>query len=391
MAGRAEYHHISANGEAKQHIGNVYYNSTTNYYASQGQHSDDAVKSRQRDEALLRAAVEGQIRRVRRLLQLGADVDHVEDRTGYCALHHAALGGCTEIVEALLTAGADVSARSEGNETALHIAALKGHNEICHLLLRYSADVHVRANAVGAPLHCAVFQGDVDVCKTLLKRGASLNDRAHLNYDHMRSVCPNAEDFAGCRTTFDCYALDVAIDRGDVKTVELLLDSGASTEFPCARWIPAVGLRRLSGWDVSPLGTHAVLNGVRPVLRACCLEDPTILKLLVDRGADMYRSDDHGMTALMYAAFSGREACLRELLQRMHSFGSTPSWANLETWNFTQRRCHDGFQALDLARSRSHNDCVELLHNHRAVMRGPKELSGRATNSSPTARVHNAT
>ena len=55
----------------------------------------------------------------------------------------AAGGGHTEVVQALIAAGADVNARDYGGGTALMDAAGEGHVEIVRDLIAAGADVEV--------------------------------------------------------------------------------------------------------------------------------------------------------------------------------------------------------------------------------------------------------
>ena len=54
--------------------------------------------------------------------------------SGYTALHYAASNGKTELLKLLLSNGADVNAKSDGNFTPLFLANLEGHTEIIELL-----------------------------------------------------------------------------------------------------------------------------------------------------------------------------------------------------------------------------------------------------------------
>ena len=77
-----------------------------------------------------------------------------EDWEGETALHRAAEYGHLEIVQLLISYGADVDRRDVspvGPKTALHIAAHNGHVAIVQELLQNGADITTRGE-IGSPL-----------------------------------------------------------------------------------------------------------------------------------------------------------------------------------------------------------------------------------------------
>lgn len=114
--GPSHYRNISADGSARQHVGNVY-NQNSYHYTLRQRRSDETLREDQRSGVLLKAAAEGQTPRIKRLLKLGADTDYADESSGYTALHHAVLSGFEDVVEGLLEAGADVNAQSHSNFT----------------------------------------------------------------------------------------------------------------------------------------------------------------------------------------------------------------------------------------------------------------------------------
>jgi ankyrin repeat protein len=59
-------------------------------------------------------------------------------------LHFAAQRGHKEVVELLITKGADMHARDPNEQTPLHIAASRGYKEIAELLIAAGADVNAK-------------------------------------------------------------------------------------------------------------------------------------------------------------------------------------------------------------------------------------------------------
>ena len=76
-------------------------------------------------------------------------------------LHCAARNNRTEIVNLLLSKGADVNARDNDNRTPLHWAAYYGNTEIVNLLLSKGADVNARDNENRTALHDAAVWNDI--------------------------------------------------------------------------------------------------------------------------------------------------------------------------------------------------------------------------------------
>jgi len=83
--------------------------------------------------------------------------------------------GDVERVRGLLERGADPDARDEDGRTPLYIAAANGSVEVARLLLKHGADVNARAIDGSTPLHLAVAFGHLDVAELLLERGADVN------------------------------------------------------------------------------------------------------------------------------------------------------------------------------------------------------------------------
>ena len=88
------------------------------------------------ETALMMAALRGNVPVARRLIALGAAVQH----DGWAPLHYAASQGGMEGIELLLAKGASLDARSPNGTTPLMMAARYGSEEATLLLLRRGAD-----------------------------------------------------------------------------------------------------------------------------------------------------------------------------------------------------------------------------------------------------------
>jgi len=185
-----------------------------------------------------------------RLIKQGADPSKRND-AGATALMWAALD--LDKTRVLVAHGADVNARSEDGRTPLMIAAGRpGGAPTVNLLLAHGANPNPTSNpkAESSPLMEASLAGDAEIMKALLDRGAEFKDIGGI-------AMANA---AGA----DC-----------AKCVDLLVARNLdATQYTIALQQVAV------------------------------LDNPNLIRLMLQHGADVNAPDPTGRTALMYAAVS---------------------------------------------------------------------------------------
>ena len=88
-------------------------------------------------------------------------------------LRSAAAAGQVEKIRPALQAGADVNAGNRSGQTALHLAIWHGHRSVTRELLSARADVNARTRRSGeTPLHTAVRANRPDMALLLLGAGA---------------------------------------------------------------------------------------------------------------------------------------------------------------------------------------------------------------------------
>ncbi|CAG9789801.1 unnamed protein product [Diatraea saccharalis] len=122
----------------------------------------DTADALRGDAALLDAAKRGDAPRARSMCTLIVDSCHVTF-SGYNNL---------EVAEALLEAGAAVSARDKGGLVPLHNAASYGHLELAALLLRAGTPPNAADRWGFTPLHEAAHKARTQLCALLLAHGA---------------------------------------------------------------------------------------------------------------------------------------------------------------------------------------------------------------------------
>ncbi|WP_455201553.1 ankyrin repeat domain-containing protein [Kaarinaea lacus] len=211
--------------------------------------------SGERFTALMNAARNGDTEAVRKMLDLGTEVDQKTSK-GKTALMLAAAGGFTETAKLLVDRGANVSARDNYDTTAIIAAATAGHAETSVALLEYGADPTFKDTSGGSALSNATFFGHTRVVVSLL--------------EHM----PDLPAQTGDELLLLCAGL------GHQEIAKALLDKGVN--------VNARGVKERT-----------------PLMAAAAFNQPEMVKLLLERGADLNASDDEGTTALTVAQNKG--------------------------------------------------------------------------------------
>ena len=153
---------------------------------------------------------DGDLKTVKMLLTIGANIEQVDEVTGLTPLLIAARCQHTEICRVLLTNKADVHAKSRDGRSVLHIAlSRRGGEDLIPVLLEHEADPNIADEDGKTPLH---------YCAKSNKRLAA----KHL-------LDAKAEKEALTKTTKET-ALQLAIRRNNPALVEILLDAGATID-----------------------------------------------------------------------------------------------------------------------------------------------------------------
>ncbi|GLT27956.1 hypothetical protein SLA2020_029190 [Shorea laevis] len=147
--------------------------------------------------SLFHVAVSSARPEVVKLLSEVADESVVNsaDEEGWAPIHSAASIGNVEIMEILLSKGADINLKNNGGRTALHYAASKGWLKIAELLISHSAKINAKDKVGCTPLHRAASTGNSELCELLIEEGAEVDavDRAGQTPLMHAVICQNKE------------------------------------------------------------------------------------------------------------------------------------------------------------------------------------------------------
>jgi ankyrin repeat protein len=271
------------------------------------------------------ACVNGNALMIETLLKAGADPNTVSE-DGETALMTTARTGKVDAVKLLLAHGADVNAKETWRgQTALMWAVAEHHAAVVGPLLEAGADVHARSGKGFTPFLFAVRGGDLEVARTLLGAGADVNEKggegttalilaivnAHYELAAFlleKGADPNTDAPGGTalhavtRTRNYEYGKVVrpaAVQTGNLDALDLvkvLFEYGADPNAQIVKPLPRQG-----GFD----NNYLRLVGATPFLLAARAADPTLMRVLVDYGADPFLTTNEKVTPLMVAAGMG--------------------------------------------------------------------------------------
>uniref|UniRef100_A0A5K3ETX1 ANK_REP_REGION domain-containing protein n=2 Tax=Mesocestoides corti TaxID=53468 RepID=A0A5K3ETX1_MESCO len=263
------------------------------------------------ESALTLACSGGFVDLARLLLDRGADKEH-RDKKSHTPLHTAVYANQRQIVSLLLDYGADIEAQVERTkDTALSIACSHGRLEITEDLLNRGANKEHRNFSDYTPLSLAASGGFVDVIQLLLRHGAEINSRTGSKL----GISP----------------LMLASMNGYTDAVRVLLEHG------------------------SDINAQIETNRNTALTLACFQGQHEVVKLLVERKANIEHRAKTGLTPLMEAASGNHVKVGYILLEHGADVNALPVLSSRDT-------------ALTIAADKGKTEFVNLLLNHGAVV-----------------------
>jgi uncharacterized protein len=244
------------------------------------------------ETALMTAARTGNAEAVKLLIAHGADLNAKETWRGQTALMWAVSENHGPVVRVLVEGGADVRARSTKGFSPFLFAVRGGYADIARELLAAGGDVNEAAGDGSTALVIAIVNAHYELAAWLLDHGADPNVESpggtalHAlvrtrDYEYGKVVRPAA------RQTGDLSALDL---------LEVLFRHQANPDARIVKPLPRQG-----GFD----NNYLKLVGATPFLLAARAADPTMMRRLLEYGADPALATAEEVTPLMVAAGMG--------------------------------------------------------------------------------------
>jgi len=129
------------------------------------------------ETAFQKAAREGDLAKLRSLLDFGADPNQ-RDGNGNRPLIETVAAGHLNAVRVLLAAGANPNLTSSGGRTPLIEAAIRGRIAIARLLISAGADPNISERGAGTALEAAEREGHTELAVLLRRSGARASGRS---------------------------------------------------------------------------------------------------------------------------------------------------------------------------------------------------------------------
>ena len=275
--------------------------------------------------ALLSAAGREYIELVKLWIAKGADVN-AKDAQGSTALHEASSNGNQELAKILISAGADVNVGDNLSRTPLDLAEKNRHTEIIELLKKHGgkkgtptllgavdagdielvqsliskgADVNVKNDRGETPLHL-LKRGNRDIAELLIAKGADVNAKNNNGSTPLHWPYGIKKDI-----------VELLIAKGaDVNARDNAGNTPLITPFGMAKDIAELLIAK--GADV-----NANNNGNEtPLMRAAITGRRDLAELLIDKGTDVNAKDRAGRTPLHYAASQGHKEVVEVLIAK---------------------------------------------------------------------------
>jgi ankyrin repeat protein len=259
------------------------------------------------ETSLMLAARTGNLNAVKLLIDRGSNVNGADEFKGYTPLMFAATENQPAVAKLLIERGANVNAasrrfqfgelksasggalmeRAEGGMTPLHYAAREGSVETGEVLIAGGADVNApEPQHKFTPMLIAVYNGKYDFVSLLIKHGANVNDGSLYMAIELRNMDTYSNRPNPPETDRTLTATDI---------VKMLLAQGADPNQVFDKNPP----------QIQTQGTVTVPAGATAFYRAVKAADLTVMRMLLDKGANAGIAIKNGGTPLMLAAGGG--------------------------------------------------------------------------------------
>ena len=264
------------------------------------------------------------------LLSNGADVN-AKSEGGTIPIHNAALSCQKALVEALIAKGADIDAKGPDDVTPLYLAAKKDCAEVAELLLARGAQINARTKSGFTPLLISAEEGNPNVAKVLLEHGAGVNVK------DKDGLTPLVWALKSLMVKYTLQASSPAATqmRKKIGIADLERDREALGKIKGA--FSEVSLL-LVNHGADP---NIDVQGDTPVRMAALVGDQALVKVLIEKGADIKAVVNDANESALHAAIAEGHREIAELLINNGADVNAENMSRRTPLHFLARYIHD--------------------------------------------------
>jgi ankyrin repeat protein len=325
---------------------------------------------------LMYAAASDHIEVMKLLIAKGADLEF-KHTNGGTALMEASTGGAVKALKLLIDSGAKYNFVDDDGVSPLMAAASQGHFETQTLLVDQlkaalsPEDLLEAINAFsdsgGSAVMFSAAGGHWNCTKQLMDLGADVKAIARAKPGYPEKLAKMVEE--GIVQEQEPHvdgvtALHVAAQGGHLDVVKLLLEAGVDVSVEDDE--KRTPLKMAIQGNYGEVASALVAAGADPntefidedgtahnlLMDAIIVENVEFAKLLIEKGADIYYSDDRDVSTLLQASHRGMTEVV-ELLLSKHDPEKKPS--------YLEQPSDDGVSPLIAAASEGHVEIVKAL------------------------------
>ncbi|HEY2383816.1 MAG TPA: ankyrin repeat domain-containing protein [Terriglobia bacterium] len=309
--------------------------------------------------ALLAVARTGNVAAAELLVKHGAKVDAKEKWGGQTALMWASARRHPEMMQFLISKGADINAQSIDRDYQRHVTAegrpknldsggftplLYAARENClacvRVLVDHKADINLPDPDGVSPLLLAIMNANWDLAKQLIEAGANIDQWDMFGESPLFTAIGNHSQVSGGHGS-----IDPLNETTGIAIVKMLLDHGANPNMQLF---------------FKPANVRGATNvrGTTPLIRAANNADLEVVKLLLAHGADASLITADRQTAIM-ATLAGRapEKQALEIINVLHDAGADVNVVAL----INHREDSRGGSALHYAVRKRYKEVIKKL------------------------------
>jgi ankyrin repeat protein len=267
---------------------------------------------------------------------------NIKDEAGNTPLHNAVITGSVEMIEFLLSKGADIDAQNTQLNTPLHEAIQRRVENISELLIEKGADLSKKNIHHQTPLHRAASLNQRRTGELLVARGASIDPIDKFQRTPFLLVARHTGDVGFGKLLLDKgadinskdmdnqMALNLAAWKGFNDFIDFLLDNGAEydTTRGGSRWMLVFSancgsprlFRAVLDKESGLLSDESVKSSImRTAVTGGSVE---IVKMLLSKNIPLTNdADRYGWTSAHYAALNGHAGMIRFLAEKEFDIG----------------------------------------------------------------------